>query len=200
MDDYDLYATEPHNDIELARLARALLDEADVVVGHNSTAFDVKKCQARMVYHQLDPPSSFKEVDTLKQARRHFAFNGNSLDDLTRHLGIGAKGHPGLKTWFRCIEGEPGAWKRMKAYCRQDVKLLEKLYLRLLPYMNHHPNLALIAGKPDACPKCLADAAHLIVRKYRYNGVTSRVQYQCTACRSYCAGREMLKSDVQFVP
>ena len=131
LDDYDLYATEPHNDIELARLARALLDEADVVVGHNSTAFDVKKCQARMVYHQLDPPSSFKEVDTLKQARRHFAFNGNSLDDLTRHLGIGAKGHPGLNSWFRCIEGEPGAWKRMKAYCRQDVKLLEKLALRL---------------------------------------------------------------------
>jgi hypothetical protein len=96
----------------------------------------------------------YPNVDTLKVARRNFAFTSNRLDDLGKSLGIGRKvKHSGFELWLRCIKGNPKAWDRMRQYNMRDVKLLEKVYWKLLPWMETHPNLAILKGG-KGCPKC----------------------------------------------
>ena len=73
--DFELYDNDPGNDLQVVKKLWELLDEADIVIGHNSDAFDIKKANARFVYHGLGPPSHYQTVDTLKMARIHFKFN-----------------------------------------------------------------------------------------------------------------------------
>lgn len=197
--DYPRYKKEPENDYDLVVQAHALFDEADVVVAHNGTSFDTKKAQARMIIQGLDPPSPFKEFDTLKVARKHFAFNGNSLNDLCRVLGIGEKTETGgFKTWMGCLQGEQKAWATMKQYNQNDVVLLKQLYLRLRPWATTHPNLATLHGKPDACPRCGA-VVQMIDRGWNHNRVTRAKKFQCPECRAYCSARISERLKPKFV-
>lgn len=194
--DFPGYAKDKSNDRALVQELRDLIDEADVVVAHNGDRFDMPKAKARWLIHGIDPPSPVKQIDTLKIARLHFMFNSNSLGDLGETLGLGGKGDTGgFDTWLECMAGDPVAWRRMIKYCRQDVRLLEKVYLRMLPYIERHPNLALISGRPEACPKC-GVVGRMIKRHgpdkrthYKFNNVTANASFQCTACRSYVSVR-----------
>jgi RNase_H superfamily len=197
--DYPLYAEDPENDYELVRLAHELFCEADIVIAHNGISFDTKKAQARMLVHGFPPPAPFKEVDTLRLARGHFAFNSNRLDDLCRALGLGHKRETGgFDTWLGCIQGDPAAWSKMKRYNKHDVVLLEKLYLRLRPWASRHPNLATIANRPDACPRCNSTKG-MVARGYMNYGSTRRRRYQCSNCGAYSSGREVERSEASFL-
>ena len=92
-----------------------LLDEADVVVAHNGDKFDLRKINARLIRAGFGPPSPYLTIDTLKVAKRHFAFTYNRLDYLGKFLGLDGKlSHSGLDLWFGCVEGDHKSWKRMK--------------------------------------------------------------------------------------
>ena len=71
----DTYAKDPENDVHVAKKLWDLLDEADIVIAHNGDRFDMRKANARFVYHNLGPVSPVKQIDTLKSARRYFMFN-----------------------------------------------------------------------------------------------------------------------------
>ena len=210
LDDYEGYVPGDRDDSALARLIHDLFDEADVAVTHNGNSFDQPKARTRMAVHHLPPHRPFLEVDTLKVARKVFAFTSNTLEDLCRQLGLEHKGKVGFPTWLGCMgldeESNPlpddevyAAWRKMKKYNRQDVKILEELYFTLRPWMTTHPNMAVIADRPGACPKC-GEVGKMISRGRRVNQVTTRERYQCTVCRGYVAGRAITKSDAQFVP
>jgi hypothetical protein len=199
LDDFDLYKKEPENDRELARLAWELFNEADIVVAHNGVAFDTKKAQARMILHGFDPPTSFKEVDTLQLARKSFAFTSNRLGDLCQQLGIGGKAETGgFETWLGCLRGDPKAWSRMKRYNRRDVAILEQLYLKLRPWSRSHPNLATISGRADACPKCGASDG-FDSKGWAYTQVSKRQKLRCKACRGIVYGRQLTRTDAEHV-
>lgn len=143
------------DDRELVKSLWRLFDEADVVIAHNGDAFDVKKTQARFLFHGLKPPSPVVTVDTKKVARRYFNFNSNKLDDLGKTLGVGRKvKHSGFEVWLGCMRNDKKYWKEMIHYNKQDVTLLEKVYLKMLPWMKTHPNLAFLSGKSEGCPNC----------------------------------------------
>ena len=197
--DFDRYASEPENDIELAALAHRLFCEADIVVAHNGIAFDTRKAQARMIYHGFDPPTPFKEVDTLKIARRHFAFTSNRLGDVCNFLGIGTKLETGgFQTWHGCLKGDERAWAKMKKYNRNDVVILEKLYLKLLPWMVRHPNMASLADRPEACPKCGVEGT-MQARGDYITALSRRKRFQCTGCGGWSSGRAIERTDTQYV-
>lgn len=197
--DYDRYATDPENDYDLTALAHRLFSEADVVVAHNGISFDSRKAQARMLFHGFDPPSPFKEVDTLRVARRHFAFTSNRLGDLCDTLGIGRKLETGgFQTWLGCMKGDPKAWRKMLKYNRGDVVILEQLYLRLLPWMPRHPNVAAIEGGSDGCPKC-GVSGQMQARGFATTAVSRRQRFQCTACGGWSQGRAIERLETEYV-
>lgn len=191
LDDFpEAYKKDPTDDYYLAWELHQLLDEADMTIAHNGDSFDRRKSQARFLVHGFDPPSPAQSVDTLKVSRRHFMFNSNKLGDLGETLGLGEKVDTGgFKLWLGCMAGDPKSWALMKKYNKQDVVLLEQVYEKLLPWMDNHPNMALLSDRPDVCPKCGSDAG-FHARGNRINrNVTKYKAYQCKACGGYCMGR-----------
>lgn len=187
------------DDHVVTETVRDLMDEADIVVAHNANGFDNKRVKTRMAYYAFAPPSPFKTVDTLAVAKRTFAFTSNRLDDLCRFLGIGGKIQTGgFATWEGCLNGDPKAWERLGRYNRNDVVILERLYEALLPWMDTHPNVSMIADNPDACPKC-GVVGQMIRQGWRYHGVTKRPRYQCNACGGWCQGRKVERSSGLYV-
>src|SRR3990167_5530930 len=89
--DYPLYKYEKFDDKDLVEELWHLFNEADIIIGHNGDKFDIKKTRARMIFHGFPPPSPNETVDTLKVARRNFAFTSNKLEDLAIALGVGTR-------------------------------------------------------------------------------------------------------------
>jgi hypothetical protein len=175
-----------------------LFDQADIVIAHNGDKFDQRMMNVKFMQYGLTPPSPYKTIDTLKVARRYFKFNSNKLDDLGKSLGVGRKAETGgFDTWLGCMNGEPKAWKKMLAYNKQDVILLEQVYLKLLPWMDNHPALNVIEGRPDACPKC--GGTHLQSRGLKHNKTTSVARFQCQDCFGWCQARTAQKAVVEYV-
>jgi DNA polymerase elongation subunit (family B) len=83
------YRANPENDYHLVEKLWHLLDEADIVIGHNVDRFDIRKINTRFLAHGMPPPSPYRTVDTLKIAKKYFRFDSNKLDDLGRCLGVG---------------------------------------------------------------------------------------------------------------
>lgn len=143
------------NDFNVVTKLRDLFDEADVIVAHNGNSFDQKKSQARMMVHNLTPPTPYQQIDTKVVAKRHAAFTSNRLDSLNRQFGFeGKMDVGGFSTWKGCMAGDKKAQKRMVKYNNIDVEELEKLYLYLRPWIQNHPYINVLEQKPDACPKC----------------------------------------------
>lgn len=118
-----------------------LMDEADVVVGQNSNKFDIKKINARFIMNGMNPPSSYKKIDTLVIAKKHFAFTSNKLEYLsdklcTKHKKSKHKKYSGYELWKACLAGEKAAWKEMEHYNKLDVLSTEELYKKLRPWDN----------------------------------------------------------------
>lgn len=195
--DFPLYAKDPRNDIEVVKALHELFSLADLTVTHNGKSFDNKKANARMAVHQLAPPPAYKEIDTLLVARRQFAFTSNRLGDLCRTLGLPHKEDPGgFKTWEGCMNGSPKAWATMRKYNKQDVVILEQLYLRLRPWMSNHPNLNIYGDRPDSCPRCGSE--DLMRRGWRIANVYRYPRYQCNGCGGYCRGRTVDNTRVNY--
>ncbi len=180
-DDFKGYQPKSTDDKELCKFVWKLLDEADIVIGHNARSFDIKKLNYRFIVNGLTPPSPSKIVDTLVSMKAVAKAPSNKLDSLGRVMKIGQKlEHEGWALWKKCYLGDKGAWKRMKKYNKQDVDLLEKWYLILRPWIKGHPNVGLLKGELHACPNCGSGKIHK--RGLSYSRVGFSQRYQCVSC------------------
>lgn len=177
--DYDGYENALTDDVDLVNDIWQLLNEADIVIAHNGDKFDIKKLNTRFIFNGLTPPEPYRTIDTLKIAKRHFAFNSNRLDDLGEFLGLGRKIETHKKLWFDCMIGDRKAWEKMKKYNAQDVKLLEKVYFEFLPWISNHPNLGMYSDEL-VCPKCGSDDIQF--RGYSMNQTTKYRRFMCNSC------------------
>lgn len=181
--DFPIYKKDKENDKELCKKLWELFNEADIVVAHNGQAFDVKKSQGKFLQHGFPPPQPFKQVDTLKVARKYFKFDSNKLDSLGKYLGIGEKlVHTGWKLWEGCIQGDKKAWKTMVAYNKQDVRLLERVYLKMRPWIDGHPNSNLYNETENKCPNCGGKVTRQGTKK---NRTTLMQQFRCVECSAW---------------
>ena len=162
-----------------------LFNEADIVIAHNAVKFDCKKANARFIANGLKPPSPPKVIDTLKIARKHFAFTSNRLNDLGIFLDVGKKVPTGgFQLWKDCMAGQRKAWDTMVKYCKGDVLLLEKVYEKLRPYASTHPSM----GVYDGTQRCNCGSMNFQKRGFE---VTKRCKYQrlqCQDCGSWTRG------------
>lgn len=144
------------DDKRICKSLWALLEEADVVIAHNAVKFDIKRINTRFLKNGLFPPMPYMVIDTLLHARRRFNITSNKLNYIGKFLGIGEKiDTGGFELWRRCMEGDATALQEMETYNIQDVRLLEDVYLALLPYIKPHPNVALFIDEDIyVCPSC----------------------------------------------
>lgn len=189
------YDDDVRNDLQLAVELRELLDEADIVVGHNAAAFDVKCANTRMIAWGLEPYSPIHVVDTKKTATSRFRFPSNKLEYLTSRLTnnkkLKHKKFPGFELWDECLKGNRAAWAEMEKYNKADVKATEELYKIMRPWMTNHPTVvprALPKGKPadrlTNCPTCNSDKLQLRGDQVTKAGIVYD-RYHCQGCGSW---------------
>ena len=181
------------DDRQLSQFLFDLMDEADVVVGHNVKKFDNKIAHTQFFRHSLGVPSPYITIDTLKVARKHFRCMSNKLGDLGEMLGLGGKQqHEGISLWFKCMKGDLRAWERMRRYARRDVVLLEKVYRKLRPYIEGY-HVGSLTGDEFCCPVCGSKKLHK--RGFSYTQTYTYQRYQCTSCGKWSKSRFSEKRD-----
>jgi hypothetical protein len=186
---YKGYTKDKTNDKRLLEDLWNLLDEADIVIGHNVDRFDIRKINARFLKHGFNPPSPYRTVDTVKLARKHFMLNSNKLDDLGSYLGVGRKASTGgFQLWLDCMNGVGAAWKKMIAYNKQDVALLEDVYLALRGWATNHPNVNLVENQNDGCPIC-GGKKNIQKRGFRYSKTGKAQAFQHLDCGGWFHGQ-----------
>ena len=193
--DYKGYKKGKMDDKEIVKDLWKLLDETEVVIAQNGKAFDIKIMNARFLYHSMIPPSPYKVIDTMTEARKYLRLPSYKLNDMCDYLGIGRKKeHEGFPLWKKCIAGDRKAWKRMLAYNKHDIVLTEQLYLRLRPFISNHPNMNVYEGTIGNCPNCGSN--QLIRRGYNFARSHKRIRYRCKSCGAWSSG-DIVKTEVE---
>lgn len=176
---------------DMVAYAWSLLSQADAVIHFNGARFDVPHLNREFLMRGMIPPTSYKQIDLLRTARKQFKFPSNKLDYLTQVLGIDGKfKHSGFSLWERCLDGDPKAWAEMKKYNKQDVRATEALYYTLLPWIQGHPNRRLYDGG-EGCPTCGGE--NLQRRGYAYTNLSKFQRFQCLSCGSYFRGNKRIE-------
>ncbi len=163
-----------------------LLDEADIIIGHNVDSFDERKIKARFILNKIPPPTPYRTIDTLKVARREFSLSSYKQDYITKRFDLNKKidtsAFGGLDLWKRCVSGDKEALDIMLKYNKQDIRGLEDVYLKLRPYMRNHPNLGVMMDE-DACPNCGSE--HLEdTDAFYYTSASKFPVLRCQSCQT----------------
>ncbi len=189
--DYKGYHAMSDNDQPLLEDIWKLLDEAEVIIGHNAQRFDIKKINYRFMIHGMTPTSPYKVIDTLTAMKRVAKAPSHKLDALGKDMKIGRKiEHEGWPLWKKCYLGDLKAWDKMKKYNIQDVELLERWYMKLRPWITNHPNVNLVMGTITNCPKCGSE--HLQRAGFEHTKLKSYQSYRCLNCGARPQG-ELIK-------
>jgi DNA polymerase elongation subunit (family B) len=176
-----------HGKEEMLKEVHRLLDEADVLVGWNSKAFDSKHLKRELIQAGMLPPSPYKEMDLMLAVKSQFKFPSNKLDYVAQTLGVGAKvQHSGFELWRKCMAGDKKAWVEMKKYQIQDVDLLVDLYEILKPWIPNHPHTALHNGLEDGCVVCASTNLQRRGVERTTSGTYQR--FQCQGCGKWQRG------------
>lgn len=172
-------------ELSLLKKLHKLMNEADVIVAHNGDSFDIKKINARFIIYKINPPSPYRTIDTLKEAKKIAAFDSNSLNSLGIDMGEGEKvKHRGFDMWEGCMAGNKKDWADMRRYNKRDVDLLYKVYLRLRPFMKNHPDVR--NEVLTNCPKC--DSSNTQKRGMRRTLTRFYYRCQCLSCGGWFRG------------
>jgi DNA-directed RNA polymerase subunit RPC12/RpoP len=176
------------NDERIVYRMWQLLNEAHVVVGHNCVRFDMPKIQSRFIVHGFPPCTPYKQIDTLKVAKQQFGFSSNKLDALATYFGVENKINTSFELWQGCLDGDQESLLYMEEYNKMDVLILEKVYLRLRPYIKSHINIGLLEDKAGVCPHCGSEDLNPIDGEFMFNNTTVSELYRCSSCGAVARG------------
>jgi hypothetical protein len=173
------------NDKEMVRNFLEVANEADEMVAHNGDQFDLKWFNTRCALYGFNFPEA-KTVDTLVIARRRFNFNSNRLDYIAKFL----LGEGKIKTEFDlwkdiCLDNSPRAMDKMIKYCKNDVRVLQRVWEILQRFHKSKTHVGVLEGKPKwTCPHDGSYNVHTRRAKVTAMG-TRQFQMQCKDCGKY---------------
>lgn len=171
-----------------------LLDEADIVIAHNGDGFDIPNMNTRFVVLGFPPPSPYQTIDTMLVARKQFGFTHNSLNALAKIFGFDAKKDTDFDLWKSCVAGDEESLRYMQEYNIGDTYLLEKIYLKLRPWIRNHPNIGLyVDSRESLCPNCGSSNLTWLPDKFHYTGVSKFPLFVCK-CGAYGRSRTSIVS------
>ena len=160
------------------------MDQADIVIAHNAKRFDVPRLNTRFLHYDLMPPSPYQIIDTLIAVKRKFSFTSNRLDYISNFLGFSGKqgNEDGFDMWKKSLDGDDVSLNKMEFYNRNDVKILEEVYLRIRPWIPNHPNIGLFIGDNVMhCPVC-GSTNLTFGNSYYSTGVNLYDTFRCNDC------------------
>lgn len=127
--------------LAMLRKIHRLLDDADAVIHFNGKRFDMGVLQKEFLLHGFDQPSPYHQLDLYQVVKSKFRFTSSKLDYICQQLDLGQKTrHQGHELWLSCMEDNKKAWQTMKRYNMNDVRIMERLFVRLKPWIQTYPN------------------------------------------------------------
>lgn len=199
LNEKDVWQMDARNKTEkqILKEVKKLMNEADIIVGHNSKSFDVKRLNGKFEEHKIKPPSSFQQVDTYAQSKKHFNFSSHTLDYLLQKLNSPIKKrkhskYPGKTLWIECDKGNKQAFKEMAIYNIYDVLGTEWLYNRMLPW-GVGINFNVYYGDENA--RCTCGATEFRKNGYTYSSTGKFQRFECKKCGSELKTRQNLIKD-----
>lgn len=181
---HDLTKHDDEADKKMLESFCKVYQDADLAVAHNGIKFDISFIRSRLVKYKL-PDIAPVVLDDTYLASKGIGFNSHKLDYLSQYLGIGKKSPHPYQLWVDVMRGSDEALIKTVDYCKQDVRLLEKVYEKLLPYIKTKLNRAVFSRDRKLCPSCGVDA--LISKGNRVTlALGTRKRMQCSSCGKCC--------------
>lgn len=184
------------DDSKILKSIWKLLDEADIVITQNGKSFDHKKLNARFILNGFQPPSTFKYIDTLILAKRHFGFTSNKLEYMSdklckKYKKLKHAKFSGFEMWRECLAGNQSAWKEMEKYNKYDVLALEELYTKLIPWDS---SVNFNVYHDGTHTTCTCGSTDFYKNGYSYTNSAKYSRFRCKKCGAETRGRENLFS------
>lgn len=171
------------------RETHRLIEQADIIVGHNIDNADVPWLKGDMhIEAGLPPLAPFKTVDTLKVMRREFKSGApfKGLDAFCKIVGIPSKTDSYDRNAMERAVTEKSVEdrERLTDYCVGDVIATQGLYDFLRPYIKNHPAM-FVDGKDKmtVCNRC-GHNTEPIAKRYVANVLTYSMR-KCTSCGAH---------------
>jgi len=142
-------------DAEILAPLHDLLSSADILVGHNVDAYDLKRVNTRFLINGWTPITNHdgkqkKTEDSLKIVRSRFAFEDNTLDALCVKFGIRGKDKITDDDWREVLRtGNPKILAKIDKYCRGDVRNGKKMYEIFAPYAGKADDYGIMKSKKE---------------------------------------------------
>lgn len=177
---------KPYDDKAICVKIGELMKEADYVVAHYGDKFDLKFIRSRTMLNNLPAPAPVASIDTYKLGKKYFNFNANRLDYLGKLFGLGEKLPTSFELWAKCAEGNKKAIQEMADYNKQDVALLEKVFLYMLPHVNSNLNHNLFSDNEEhVCHNC--GSTKLQKRGTIVTKLSKKQRVNCQSCGAWGA-------------
>ena len=178
------YSEYHHSRREMLEALHSILNEADVMLGYNTKAFDAPWIIGELLVEEgFTPVSPFQHIDLYQILKGKTRFFSRKLDYASLLLLDERKvTHTGFRMWRECLIGDEDekrkAWTLMRRYGKRDTALLFPLYEDIKGWITTgHPNRALYDGVAEGCPVCAS--TNIQKRGFHYSGAMKYQRYQC---------------------
>jgi hypothetical protein len=179
-----LFSEWEHGKTEMLAATYNMISEADAVLTYNGDSFDLPRLMGEFLLAGWKAPPPVTSIDVYKTAKK-LGFISKKLGFLGPLLGVGKKlPHQGFQLWVDVMAGDAKAQNKMGKYCVQDVKLLERVYHKLRPFMKNHPHLGQDRHECGAC-----NSNNTQRRGYRRTKYFRIERIACNNCGSWSDGK-----------
>lgn len=181
---FDRFNEDHTDDMELVKVLWQICDEADILVIHNER-FDRGWMNQRFAAHGFPEPSPYRVICTLKALKKNMSLPSNSLNYSTEYFELehSKLKHEGISLWIECMSGDEDAFERMLTYNKGDIPTLRSLYLKIRPFIQNHPNVALYYGdNAQRCPACGSQDLIPLEGKLARTNLSEFESFRCGGC------------------
>ena len=179
--------------------AQRLIDEADILVGHNSKGFDHPHLLGEFILEGIAPPSPVQHFDTLLTARSVANWEANHLDTLDKRFGFEGKTDKyRIEMAEAAVDGDAKAQRRIERYNKGDIRATDRVAGVLLPYAPINLGLYELDPENPVCPSC--KSTNMQRRGYLVKIALRYPRFQCQDCGRWTHSRKAVPGSVEMRP
>lgn len=179
IDSYKEFEKDKTNDKPLIKDFLKIYNEADIQVTYNGTRYDVPMILSKTLEHGLEVPPNVPACDLYFTIKSNFKLSRKSLQNVGYYLDLSEEKTPVEgKIWRKAATGDKKSLQYIYTHCRQDVMVLQDLYLKVRPLIRRHPRV----GKIQECASCGSTRLHRRGRALDTIAKKDRYRYQCQDC------------------